>query len=78
MSGFLSGNEWYWRLARPVRQGVPGVIGEQLDLLVGTTALEPEWRAFVVTLVLAVLSPVMAEIGKHTEGGSVVEGGDSE
>jgi hypothetical protein len=77
MSDFLSGNEWYWRLARTVLQGVLGVIVANLDLLVGVMALGPEWRALVVALVMAVLSPVMAEIGKHVEPASG-EGGDAE
>ena len=68
MSEFLGGNEWYWRLARTVVQGVLGVVVANLDLLVGTMALEPEWKALVVALVMAVLSPVMAELGKHVEG----------
>ena len=29
-------NEWWWRLARTVAQGVLGVIIANLDLLVGT------------------------------------------
>lgn len=41
-----------------------------LDLIVGTFSITPEWRAFVVALVMAVLSPVMAEIGKHTDAGA--------
>jgi hypothetical protein len=67
MSEFLTGNEWYWRLARTVVQGVLGVVVANLDLLVGTMALAPEWKALVVALVMAVLSPVMAEVGKHVE-----------
>lgn len=67
MSEFLGSNEWYWRLARTVVQGVLGVVVANLDLLVGTMALAPEWKALVVTLVMAVLSPVMAEVGKHVE-----------
>lgn len=54
MSEFLTDNEWYWRLARTVIQGVLGVIVANLDLLVGTMALEPGWRALVVALVMAV------------------------
>lgn len=76
MSDFLTGNEWWWRLARTVIQGVLGVVVANLDLLVGVMALEPEWRALVVALVMAALSPVMAEIGKHV--GDVAEDGDAE
>jgi hypothetical protein len=86
MSDFLSGNEWYWRLARTVLQGVLGVIVANLDLLVGTMALGPEWRALVVALVMAVLSPVMAETGAHAGSSGAAgdaddagaEGGDAE
>lgn len=83
MSEFLTGNEWWWRLARTVIQGVLGVVVANLDLLVGVMALEPEWRALVVALVMAVLSPVMAEVGKHAGGsgdadGNVAEGGGAE
>lgn len=79
MSEFLTGNEWWWRLARTMIQGVLGVIVANLDLLVGTMVLAPEWRALVVALVMAVLSPVMAEIGKHLdEGPDATEGGDAE
>lgn len=80
MGEFLTGNEWYWRLTRTVMQGVLGVVVANLDLLVGTMALGPEWRALVVALVMAVLSPVMAEIGKHVDAAdaSEIERGDAE
>jgi hypothetical protein len=76
MNEFLTGNEWWWRLARTVAQGVLGVVVANLDLIVGTFSIAPEWRALVVALVMAVLSPVMAEIGKHVDAGA--EGGDAE
>ena len=63
MSEFLTSNEWPWRLARTIVQGVLGVIVANVDMLVGSAVLEPAWRAVVVALVMAVLSPVMAELG---------------
>lgn len=57
---FLTSNEWQWRLLRTV---VLGVVVANLDMLVGCAVLEPAWRAVVVALVMAVLSPVMAELG---------------
>lgn len=63
MERFLTSNEWPWRLARTVVQGVLGVVMANLDLLVGCAVLEPTWRAVVVALVMSVLSPVMAELG---------------
>ena len=64
MTKFLTSNEWEWRLLRTIAQGVLGVVVANVDLLVGTAVLEPSWRALVVALVMAVLSPLMAEIGK--------------
>lgn len=67
MKAFLTSNEWPWRLARTIVQGVLGVVVANVDMLVGCAVLEPEWRAVVVAvvvaLVMAVLSPVMAELG---------------
>lgn len=60
MELFLTSNEWQWRLLRTV---VLGVVLANLDMLVGCAVLEPAWRAVVVALVMAVLSPVMAELG---------------
>ena len=64
MSRFLTSNEWQWRLLRTMAQGVLGVLVANIDLLVGAAVLDPVWRALVVALVMAVLSPVMAELGK--------------
>ena len=64
MNEFLNSNEWGWRLLRTVAQGVLGVVVANIDLLVGVAVLEPTWRALVVALVMAVLSPVMAELGR--------------
>ncbi len=70
MSEFLDGNEWDWRLLRTVAQGVLGVIEANVDLLMNCAALDPTWRAVCVALVMAVLSPVMAALGKAgAEGG---------
>ena len=63
MSEFLTSNEWPWRLARTIVQGILGVIVANVDMLVGCAVLEPAWRAGAVALVMAVLSPVMAELG---------------
>ena len=68
MNDFLTSNEWGWRLLRTVVQGVLGVVVANVDLLMGCTVLDPTWRAVCVALVMAVLSPVMAELGKA--GGS--------
>ena len=44
MEAFLTSNEWPWRLARTIVQGVLGVVVANVDMLVGCAVLEPEWR----------------------------------
>ena len=73
MTEFLTSNEWYWRLARTIVQGILGVIVANIDMIVGAAVLDPAVRAMVVVLCMAVLSPIMAEIGKHLDGGGAVE-----
>ena len=63
MNEFLTGNEAKYRLLRTIVQGVLGVIVANLDLIFGYVIFEPQTRAFVVALVMAVLSPIMAMIG---------------
>ena len=65
MEEFPTSNEWPWRLARTIVQGVLGVVVANVDMLVGCAVLEPTWRAVVV----AVLSPVMAELGAALPAG---------
>jgi len=69
MEKFLTGNEWNWRMARTIAQGVLGVFVANVDLIVGLAVLDPTMRALVVAFVMAVLSPIMAEIGKHLPEG---------
>lgn len=64
MNRFLTSSEWQWRLLRTVVQGVLGVVVANVDLLMGVAVLDPTWRALCVAVVMAVLSPVMAELGK--------------
>ena len=69
MEKFLTGNEWNLRLARTIVQGILGVVVANIDVLVSAAVLDPAARAIVVALCMAVLSPVMAEIGKHLPEG---------
>ena len=71
MDKFLKSNEWQWRLARTIVQGVLGVLIANIDIIMGYTTLTPETRALVVALVMAILSPIMAQLGK---GDSEAEG----
>ena len=65
MERFLTSNSASMRLARTVVQAVLGVFVANIDLIVGAYIFDPAQRALVVALIMAVLSPVMAEIGKQ-------------
>ena len=67
MNKFLTSNETIYRLLRTIVQGILGVLVANIDMIAGAYVLEPQTRALIVALVMAVLSPIMAEIGKHTE-----------
>lgn len=66
MTTFLKSNDWKYRLLRTIVQGVIGVIVANVDLLVGYIVLDPASRALVVAFVMAVLSPIMAELGERS------------
>ena len=63
MDKFLTSNDWKYRLLRTIVQGVLGVIIANLDLILGYVAFDPQMRAMIVALVMAVLSPIMALLG---------------
>jgi len=67
MTKFLTSNDWQWRLARTIVQGILGVVVANIDTIVGAAVLDPATRAICVAFCMAVLSPVMAEIGKHLD-----------
>lgn len=71
---FLGSNEWQWRLARTVVEGVLGVVVANIDLLLGYVVLDASARAFLVALVMAVLTPVLSVLGAGSGG----DGGDGE
>lgn len=66
MNKFLTSNETIYRLLRTIVQAIIGVLIANMDTIVGTFSISAEWKVIVVGLVMAVLSPIMAEIGKHT------------
>lgn len=65
MNTFLTSNEAKYRLARTILQGIIGIVIANIDLIAGQVILDPSQRAVVVALVMAVLSPIMAALGKE-------------
>ena len=72
MNEFFTSNDWKFRLARTIVQGVLGVIIANIDLIVGYAVLDPTQRALAVALVMAVLSPIMAMLGESEPNGKHV------
>lgn len=63
-STFLKSNETKYRLLRTIVQGIIGVIIANLDLIIsGIAVIPPQYKAMIVALVMAVLSPIMSELG---------------
>lgn len=67
MDKFLNSNEWQWRLLRTIVQGVLGVLVANIDQILGYVVLDGSTRTLVVALVMAVLTPIMSELGEHEE-----------
>lgn len=67
MNKFLTSNSTSMRLARTIVQGIIGVLISYADTLVGFVTVAPEIRPMIVAVVMAILSPMMAELGKNTE-----------
>lgn len=65
---FLTDNSTEARLLRTILQGILGVIIANLDVFVNALVINPAWKPVIVALVMAILSPIMSEIGKHNNG----------
>ena len=63
MKKFLQSNETKYRLLRTILQGIIGVLIANADLIVSAWHFTPEVKAFIVALVMAILSPIMSELG---------------
>lgn len=68
---FLHENSTSMRLLRTIVQGVLSVLIANVDLLLGTFSIDVTMKPVIVATIMAVLSPIMSELGKYTD--SVVE-----
>ena len=59
---FINNGAWY-RLLRTIIQGIIGVIIANLDVIIGVFHISATWKAIIVALVMAILSPIMASMG---------------
>ena len=65
MKKFLTSNKTIYRLGRTVLQGVIGVLIANVDLIVSYLNIPSEMKPLIVALVMAILSPIMSELGVH-------------
>lgn len=64
---FLNSNETLWRVLRTIVQAVIGVVIANLDVIIQAIEISESWKPVIVALVMAILSPIMSEIGKGVE-----------
>lgn len=64
---FLTSNDWQFRLLRTIVQGIIGVLIANLDVLIASLNFSDTMRPIIVALCMAILSPIMAEIGRAQE-----------
>ena len=60
---WLRSNSTSSRLTRTIFQAVVGVLIANIDFLISYFSFSPEMKAFIVALVMAILSPIMSELG---------------
>lgn len=65
MKKLLTSNETLYRLIRTVIQSVIGILVANADVIIGTFEINEVWKPIIVALVMAILSPIMAELGKN-------------
>ena len=68
MNNWLNDNSTKGKLIRTIVQGVIGVLIANLDMLIGMVQIDPQLKPMIVALVMAVLSPIMSELGKYSGG----------
>lgn len=67
MNKFLTDNSALYRTLRTVLQGIIGVLIANLDALIAPLTISDSLKPIIVALCMAVLSPIMAEIGRATD-----------
>ena len=67
MNKFLTDNSALYRTLRTVLQGIIGVLIANLDVLIAPLTISDSFKPIIVALCMAILSPIMAEIGRATD-----------
>lgn len=64
---WLRSNTTSARLTRTIFQAIISVLVANIDFLIGQFSFSPEMKAFIVAICMAVLSPIMSELGGKEE-----------
>lgn len=75
---FLKSNKTRYRLLRTIAQGIIGVIVSNVDLLVSWLTIPPEFKPLIVAIVMAILSPIMSELGKDNDTDCMYSNNDND
>ena len=78
MEKFLTSNKTAYRLGRTILQGIIGVLIANVDLIVSYLNIPPEMKPFIVALVMAILSPIMSELGVYVKAKEKAEDPEAE
>lgn len=66
LNKFLTDNSSTMRILRTVLQGIIGVFIANLDGIITLQSWIPgDYKPLVVAVIMAILSPIMSELGKH-------------
>lgn len=66
MNKFLTSNTGQMRLARTIVQAIIGFIIDNAAMLVAQTQFSAATQAIIVAGIIAILSPIMSELGLRT------------
>lgn len=65
MHNFLTNNTPQYKLLRTIVQGLLGVLAANVDLFVSYIQIDPTIKPVITAAIMAILTPIMAEIGEH-------------
>ena len=68
---FLHDNSTSMRLLRTIVQGILSVLVANIDLITGMFSIDASMKPMIVAIVMAILTPIMSELGKDTESKTV-------
>ena len=68
MNEVLKSNDTKYRLLRTILQGILGVLIANIDLFVSYVQIDPALKPVIVAVVMAILSPIMSELGGKSDG----------